>query len=237
MRISVVLLVTLAAFSATTPAVAERPDLPAGPSYARSVLTVAGPHLSYRSGVKGRVVIKGDQEDTGYRDLNRREVFARRGTPTTGRQTSCATWVRQSRPAAQQGLAVRIRDRDGRVRAVTLTKNVQFGLYWVFNLLTWDTARGGDPWRKVGQFDLSPVIGRSTQRLAALPWRVCLRVTGRQVAFKVWLPRERTEPSWSERHYVRRARLPRGYAAGVPGWYVGHLPPGAKVVYGALSTR
>ncbi len=236
-RIAVSLLLAVAVTCAAAPALAHRPEAAASPSYVRSVLTEDGPRLHYRSGAHGRVTIAGNADDTGYRDLNRREVFRRPAAPWTGPQTTCATWVRQSSPAVQQGLAVRIRDRAGRVRAVTLTKNVEFGLYWVFNLLTWDTARRGDPWRPVGQFDLSPVIGLSVDHLAPLPWRVCLRATGRTVAFKVWLPEERAAPSWRDEQYVRTARLPRGYAVGRPGWYVGHLPPGGRVVYHGLTTR
>ena len=50
----------------------------------------------------------------------------------------------------QPGLAVRVADRGGRVRAVTLTKNVFGGTQSVMNVLTWDTGRRGDPWRRVG---------------------------------------------------------------------------------------
>lgn len=236
-RVLGALLLTTAMACAGAPAVAQRTDPPARSAYARSVLTQDGPRLQYRSGAGGRVVISGAATDTGHPDLNRREVFSRPGASAARDQTTCATWVRQSDVAAQQGLAVRIRDNAGRVRAVTLTKNVEFRIYWVFNLLTWDTARAGDPWRSVGQFDMSPVIGQSADRLTPFPWRVCLRATGRTLAFKVWLPAERAQPSWRNDHYVRRARLPRGYSVGVPGWYVGHLAPGARVVYGNLTTR
>jgi hypothetical protein len=218
------------------PALAGPAETPGGPAYVRSVLTDDGPRLQLRHGPRGRVVFVGDPAEVAHRDRNFREVFRRSGTRVTDRQTTCATWVQQSGPSVQQGLAVRIRDRAGRVRAVTLTKNVEFGIYWVFNVLTWDTARAGEPWRKVGQFDLSRVVGKSAHRLARLPWRVCLRATGRTVAFKVWLPREGAEPSWQDETHVGRARLPRGYAVGRPGWYVGHLPAGGRVVYGGLST-
>jgi hypothetical protein len=236
-RIAVVLL-AIAITCAGAPAVAERVTPPEGPApaYVRSVLTDDGPRLQLRHGPRGRVVFVGERSKEAHRDRNFREVFRRSDARVSGRQTTCATWVRQSGPSVQQGLAVRIRDRAGRVRAVTLTKNVEFGLYWVFNVLTWDTARAGEPWRRVGQFDLSPVVGKSAHRLARLPWRVCLRASGRTVAFKVWLPREGAEPSWQDETHARRARLPRGYAVGRPGWYVGHLPAGGRVVYGDLTT-
>jgi hypothetical protein len=233
----VAVLLAIAAICVGPPATAGRAEAPGAPAYVRSVLTDDGPRLQLRHGPHGRLVFVGARSEVGHRDRNFREVFRRPGARLTDRQTSCATWLRQSGASVQQGLAVRIRDRAGRVRAVTLTKNVEFGLYWVFNLLTWDTARGRDPWRSVGQFDLSPVVGKSVKRVAPLPWRVCLRATGRTVAFKVWLPRESAEPSWQDPTHVRRTRLPRGYGVGRPGWYVGHLPAGGRVVYGALTTR
>ena len=236
-RVAVLLLVVFVADCVCVPALAGRAETPVGPAYVRSVLTDDGPRLHLRHGTSGRVVLVGARSGEAHRDRNFREVFRRSGARVVGPQTTCATWLRQSGPSVQQGLAVRIRDTGGRVRAVTLTKNVEFGLFWVFNLLTWDTARGGDPWRRVGQFDLSRVVGRSADRLAPLPWRVCLRATGRTVAFKVWLPRESAEPSWQDPTHVRRARLPRGYAVGRPGWYAGHLPAGGRVVYGGLTTR
>ncbi len=234
----VAVLLAIAATCAGVPAVAELapPPPPERAAYVRSVLTDDGPRLRVRTVSGGRVVVRGERTDVDHRDRNSREVFRRPGARMARAQTTCATWVRQSEPSVQQGLAVRIRDRAGRVRAVTLTKNVEFGLYWVFNLLTWDTARAGEPWRSVGQFDLSPVVGKSAQRLARLPWRVCLRAAGRTVAFKVWLPREGAEPSWEDPVHVRTARLPRGYGVGRPGWYVGHLPAGGRVVYGGLTT-
>lgn len=231
-------LLAIAAACAGAPAVAQLAPPPPSerPAYVRSVLTDDGPRLHVRKASGGRVVVRGARTDVEHRDQNSREVFRRPGAAMARAQTACATWVRQSGPSVQQGLAVRIRDRAGRVRAVTLTKNVEFGLYWVFNLLTWDTARAGEPWRSVGQFDLSRVVGKSAHHLARLPWRVCLRATGRTVAFKVWLPRESVEPSWQDSVHVRRARLPRGYGVGRPGWYVGHLPAGGRVVYGGLTT-
>lgn len=234
----VAVLLTVAATCAGAPAVAQLAPPPPSerPAYVRSVLTDDGPRLHVSATSGGRVVVRGERSDVDHRDLNSREVFRRPGAPMARSQTTCATWVRQSAPSVQQGLAVRIRDRAGRVRAVTLTKNVEFGLYWIFNVLTWDTARAGEPWRRVGQFDLAPVVGKSVHRIARLPWRVCLRASGRTVAFKVWLPREGAEPSWQDETHVRRARLPHGYAVGRPGWYAGHLPAGGRVVYGGLAT-
>lgn len=202
--------------------------------FVRKVLTSDGPQERLREH-DGRVAVTAGA--WAHPDHNRREVFSRRGATASRTQTSCATWVHRSAPDVQEGLAVRIRDDRGRIRAVTLTRNVEFGLYWVFNLLTWDTGREGDPWRAVGQFDMSGVVGLSATRLQPLPWRVCLRAVGRSVAFKVWLPDSESEPSWQDARSARHDTLPAAYAAaGLPGWYVGHLSNHGRVVYRDLTT-
>src|SRR4051812_34990663 len=130
----VAVLLTVAATCAGAPAVAQLTPPPPSerPAYVRSVLTDDGPRLHVSATSGGRVVVRGERSDVDHRDQNSREVFRRPGAQMARSQTTCATWVRQSAPSVQQGLAVRIRDRAGRVRAVTLTKNVEFGLYWIF---------------------------------------------------------------------------------------------------------
>jgi hypothetical protein len=232
-----VVLLLAAMAGAGAPAVGARPELPPShQGFVRAVLTDDGSGLRIRRTGDGRVVMRGTADRPGRLDWNRREVFRRPKAPSTGPQTSCATWVTQSRNSVQQGLAVRIRDHAGRVRAVTLTKNVEYGYYWVFNLLTWDTARTGEPWHAISQDDMSHVVGLSADELRPLPWRVCLRARGRTVQFKVWLPREGPEPSWRDAEHVRSARLPRGFAGGRPGWYAGHVPAGERMVYRGLGT-
>ena len=131
---------------------------------------------------------------------------------------------------------MRIVDRDGRVRAITLTKNTVFDVDWVFNVVTWDTARDGDPWRRVEQFDMGSALS-TEQGVEPLPWRVCLRATGRTVAFRIWLPGRMTPPAWDDPTYSRRTTVPAAFdRVGAPGWYVGHLPPGGRVVYADLRT-
>src|SRR6478609_1166463 len=104
MRVLVVLMVTIAVTCAGVPALAERSER-ARPAYVRSVLTDDGPRFSYRARTGGRLAIVGIR-NPGHRDRNFREVFRRPGAPVTNRQTTCATWLRQSRPSVQQGLAV-----------------------------------------------------------------------------------------------------------------------------------
>ncbi|GAB2859025.1 hypothetical protein GCM10027026_06020 [Myroides odoratimimus subsp. xuanwuensis] len=203
------------------------------PSFSRAVLTADHTTLRVR-GDRRRLVVRA----TGTGEFwNRRELISLTGASTSRNQTSCATWARSSDPMAQEGVAVRIQSRPRRVRAVTVTKNTIHGMHGVFNVMTWDTARSGEPWRSVAQFDLSAVVAADGHVLP-LPWRVCVRVVGRSLSFKVWLPAETSEPSWRNRTHVRQVRLPRGYvAAGKAGWYVGHVPGGGSVVYRGLVTR
>lgn len=200
-------------------------------SLSRSVLTAGGPAYHYRYDGHRLAV----HARPGVTDSNRRELAVPAGAGRHRDATSCATWARESSWRAQPGLAVRVTDRRGRVRAVTLTKNIFGGTQSVMNVLTWDTARHGDPWRAVGQFDLARVLLTAHRRLVPLPWRACLRVRDRQVSFKVWPLGRVDRPTWHDRAYVRRARLPRSFVyAGRAGWYVGHVPGGGSAVYRGL---
>jgi hypothetical protein len=204
-----------------------------GHSLVRSVLTDEGAHYSYVTD-DDRLTISAPKQSP---DWNRREVFHRPGAPVTRDQTTCATWASQSGGMAQEGLAVRIREDGDRTRALTLTKNTIFRVHWTFNLLTWDTARRGEAWRWLAQYDMSAAVGRSVHHLYRLPWRACLRVTGHRVAFKVWPLGRVSRPGWHDRTYARHTRLPRSFdAPGRPGWYVGHVPAGGDVVYRDLTT-
>ena len=207
-------------------------------SYRWHVLVDGPERISLRSRPGGRVELRG-RNPTGapIADFNRRQVFtATDGVPTQD-QHVCATWTRQSEPVLQQGLAVRVRsDAGGRQRAVTLTKNTFANYFWVFNLLTWDTRRAGDPWRALGQFDMSDVVV-ADGRWVPLPWRVCLRVKGRTLTFKVWLPRQEAEPTWRDPVHSRRITLKQRFVFdGEPGWYIGHLPPGQSAEYADLTS-
>jgi hypothetical protein len=210
---------------------APRDPVP-GPALHRSVLTTDGAAYRYRHPGR-RLVVTAARHVIGQ--PNRREIVA--AGPRQRDQTVCATWVRQPTWRGQPGLAVRVVDRGGRVRAVTLTKNIVFGVQSVLNVVTWDTARDGDPWRGVAQFDLADEL-LDQGRLRPLPWRACLRVHGRTVRFKVWLPRERSEPSWSDPTAARSAVLPKAFVLrGRAGWYVGHLPSGGRMVYRGLTSE
>ncbi len=243
MRIGAVttaVLLGLMAVAATSPAGAEQAavDQAVRPPFVRSVLTADTSQLLFATGSGGSLMMTGVASRPSP-DWNRREVFWRRGTAPSTDQTSCATWVGESGDMLQEGLALRVREgRSGRVRAVTLTKNTEFGVHWYFNVLTWDTARNQDLWRTVGQFDMAAAVLDRDGAQLPFPWRVCLRAVGPRVSFKVWLPERMSKPSWTDRTYARSAKLPRGFlAAGRPGWYVGHVPAGGSLVYRGLTAR
>lgn len=200
-------------------------------------LLVPGPEtIRLTTSRPDRAVLRGVTSAPGQRDFNRRQIFTRRDAAPSRDHQVCATWTRGTSDTVQQGLAVRVRSGPGRrQRAVTVTKNVWVHFFWVFNLHTWDTRRQGDPMRQFAQFDMHDVVMPDGE-LLPFPWRVCLRVRGRAVAFKVWLPRSQPEPSWSDPVHVREATVPKGFSApGRPGWYIGHLPPTGSTRYTALT--
>ncbi|MCB0896479.1 MAG: hypothetical protein KDB43_14095, partial [Nocardioidaceae bacterium] len=219
--------------AAVAPAPGPAPSDAMTRAVTRAVLTTGGPAYHYRYDGRRLVVRAG----AGSVDSNRRELAVPAGTRARRDQVSCATWARESSWRMQPGLAVRVADRGGRVRAVTLTKNVFGGTQSVMNVLTWDTGRRGDPWRRVGQFDLAPVLLTTHRRLVPLPWRACLRAQGRQLEFRVWPLGRVDPPTWDDGAFVRRVRLPRAAVyQGRPGWYVGHVPARGTAVYRGLRT-
>lgn len=202
-------------------------------AYQWHLLVPGSERVKLESESPDRVLLTGRQPKYVPIDAwNRRAIFTDRSSEPSTNQTVCATWVSQSEAFMQQGLAVRVLLGPGdRQRAVTLTKNTFTYYYWVFNLLTWDTRRSGDPFKYVAQFDMSGVV-RPDGELAPLPWRTCLRVHGDTVRFKVWLPDQEPEPGWHDTTHARKATLPERFVlSGQPGWYIGHLRDGQTAEY------
>jgi len=160
---------------------------------------------------------------------NTRLLYYPPAQPMSVDQQSCATWSDQSDLRIQQGLALRVRNDQGRWRAVTVVKNVVWGANWNMNVLTWDSA---DPagWSTRGSVDLARVFWPG-QNLLALPWRVCARITGDMVTVKGW-PATSTEPAWDDATHTGSVHLPEGWTyPGKGGWYVGHIPPGHRTTF------
>jgi hypothetical protein len=99
----------------------------------------------------------------------------------------CATWENESTNYAQEGLAVRIVSSTAGTRAVTVTKNVIYGINWIFNVHTWDSSNTSAPFNQIAQFDFGSILS-DNGHLRALPWRTCIRTLGNQLSFNLtWL--------------------------------------------------
>ncbi|HUS26273.1 MAG TPA: hypothetical protein VMY99_02920 [Nevskiaceae bacterium] len=165
---------------------------------------------------------------------NYREVFWPANTPRVANSQVCATWTSESASSIQEGLAVRIVDGPTSTRAITVTKNVIYGIYWVFNVHTWDSSLA-QPFTQVAQFDMANVVIKNGA-FAPFPWRACAQITGQTLQFKIWLPNQEAEPAWNDAVHTGTATIPADYsAAGRTGWYVGHIPPGGKATYNNLG--
>jgi hypothetical protein len=172
---------------------------------------------------------------TSHAASNLREVFWPAGAASQTDQETCATWASQSDDRAQEGLALRITDISGDVRALTVTKNVIYGVWWDFNVHTWD-SQASQPFTQIAQFDYSAVVITGGSAETPFPWRACARATGATLTFKLWVPALEAEPSWSDPAYVHSTTIPSGYLnAGQAGWYIGHVPAGGAVTYTRLG--
>lgn len=165
---------------------------------------------------------------------NLRQVIWPRNMKDYKNSQSCATWVGSTHDRTQQGIALRIRKDDDRVRAITVTKNVIYGVYWVFNIHTWDSA-SDKPFTQIGQFNMSEVMLNEVGKMEYMPWRVCARAVGDTFSFKISFPMQAGSTSWSDDKYTKSVQIPEDYIyAGQSGWYVGHVPAGGSTEYNSL---
>ncbi len=166
---------------------------------------------------------------------NLRMLFWSSDAPAGTDGTSCSTWASASSDLVQQGAALRITDVAGRVRAVTVTKNVALDAFWVFNVHIWDSASGA--LHPVGSVDLAQTfaVPGDPERPRPLPWRLCARTEGSNVRLKVWL-RSEPEPAWDDPAHGGVVPLPADApTSGVSGWYVGHVHPGMRATFTELA--
>lgn len=145
---------------------------------------------------------------------------------------SCASWTGRDGDVVQQGAVMRVLRQGSRVRAVTVTQNVTF-VQWTFNVHTWDTSRGGSPYRMEGQVVMKDTF--FADGIPPFPWRLCARAVGDVVSFKLWAGDE-AEPQWGDREHGGSVRLPTGWRfPGQTGWYIGHLHAGDHADFDDLS--
>ena len=135
---------------------------------------------------------------------------------------------RRSSGGVQQGAALQVRAGvDGRIRALTVTKNITWQSYWAFNFHTFDTARS-IPFVGFGQIVLSRAF-LDADNVAHLPWGMCARVRSGYLEFKAW-PTAQAEPAWGDPlHGVgsgsRRAGTPPAGRGGTSGTSIRARPP------------
>lgn len=166
-------------------------------------------------------------------DSNLREVLWDETSPDVVDGGACATWQSASTPLLQQGIALRASSSPRGTRAILVTKNVFLGAPWVFNINVWDTGTTG--LSVLENVDLHQVF-KPVADMTPLPWRMCARVRGDTVEFKVW-PVDRPEPMWGDPQFGGSGQLPPGWLVpGKSGWYIGHLPAGAFATYRDMAT-
>ena len=162
----------------------------------------------------------------GHAGGNEREFIVSSDAAVVGDQQSCAEWT--SQPAlAQQGAVLRLHPVVGGTQAITVTKNIFFGAFWIFNVHVWDTTTRPRS-TLVGRFDLSAELRVPGTNVAyPLPWFFCAAVRDSTLAFKVWRDGQ-PEPAWGNTDNGVVMTLPNGHTdPGVAGWYTGHLAGGA----------
>ncbi len=155
-------------------------------------------------------------------------------TPATRNHQTCATWSDADGNWDQQGLALRVRLDDDRLRTIVVAKNIYYGAAWQLNVYTWDSAR--DPYFVVhGSVWLGGAFGEGGAP-RPLPWMVCARVDGRTVRVKGWAGEE-AEPAWNDPVHSGSVLVPMTWVyPGKAGWYAGHIEPGDSLAMDNLET-
>lgn len=219
---------------------APRPAVVTTPTYERSALTKDGAD-TYRLKASGRsVTVEAPQSN---QSMNTRQLFWRSDAKKSVDQSSCEVWSNQSSWINQPAVALRIARFGKGVRAITVTKNVWGGVTSVFHLLLWDTTISGQV-GPVMQLMVSPQrwwlhglehdggkTDGSPGSSAALPWKMCAKVVGDQLTFRIW-PLSKPDPGWGDPKFGSTLTLPDSWVyAGSPGSYIGHLVPGGHFTF------
>lgn len=183
----------------------------------------------------GTLTIAAPATNTGG---NRREVYWPADGAAASKEMSCQTWEDSLATVDQQGIALRIAPTaDGLgTRAVTITKNILYGFYWVFNVHVWDTTTSPiTPFKLITQFNFGNIV-TANGALVPAPWHVCARVVGSTFQAMVWTGTD-PQPDWTDPDHVQTTTLPDGWDyPGYAGWYIGHLHAGDVNVFSDLAT-
>jgi hypothetical protein len=163
---------------------------------------------------------------------NNREFFWDKAGRSESDQTVCASFA-TGQGSDQQGIVLRLMSLpDGKVRAITVTRNIWLGAFDVFNFHVWNTE--ADPSSPFTQFG-SAVVSELPIRPAVYPLNMCARTVAATdvVQFVIWT-RGQKEPKWGSAA-GGEARIPGAApAAGRGGWFAGHLIPGSSMTYRRL---
>lgn len=199
------------------------------------VLTPDGADTSVITKAGGTVTMTAPIANNALSNL--RKVFWPAGLAARTDEETCATWAAQSDDRVQEGLALRITSVNGDTRAITVTKNVIYGVWWDANVHVWD-SQAAQPFTGVAQFDTSAITITGGTQETPFPWRACARVQGATLTFKLWVPAQGPEPSWADPSHTWSTTIPAGYLnAGQAGFYVGHIPAGGVLTYTRLGLR
>jgi hypothetical protein len=182
----------------------------------------------------GNLTISADPTNTGG---NTRQLYWPSDGPAVEAEQSCETWTGSTGALDQQGIALRIAPTaDGQgIRTITVTKNIWFVGYWLFNVHVWDST-ASTPWTLLQTFDMSSVVGGDPYNMVPYPWHVCARVSGNIFQFILWTGAN-PQPSWDDAGAVRQLTLPDGWDyPGQAGWYIGHLESGSVDTFTDMRT-
>jgi hypothetical protein len=167
--------------------------------------------------------------------LNLRMLF----WPAAGRVAtdsgSCAEWTSET-GIAQQGAVMRVATLPNRgLRAILVTKNIWFSGVFNFNVYIVDTTQVA-MLKRIGYVSLRGELLNQDGAPQPLPWFMCARVSGDQVAILVWHSGE-PAPRWGDPSHGGSVTLPAGWIyPGKAGWYIGHVPAGGSAGFTNLST-
>lgn len=207
---------------------------PLDPSLGAAVITRESPEEAYGLTVANDVVTAAARSsNTGS---NMRVVFWRKSDPVSTDQESCATWSAADHDQ-QPGIALRAHDVAGGTQVITMTKNIWFSAWSIFNVHVMDSSNPDEPFVQIAGSDLPGLrLSESYNDVKPYPWRGCARVVGTTVSLKVW-PVNEPEPAWDDPNYGYSVTLPAewGVTTGRAGFYASHLRPGASLDYSDVA--